>query len=48
MEACFEPYRALREEMEAWLVQSRQMDPPGRHGGGEDEANYSLATNFKK
>ena len=43
MEACFEPYRALREEMEAWLVQSRQMDPPGRHGGGEDEANYSLA-----
>ncbi len=29
--------------MEAWLAQSRSMDPPGRHGGGEDEANYALA-----
>ena len=29
--------------MEAWLTQSRSMDPPGRHGGGEDEANYALA-----
>ncbi len=29
--------------MDAWLDQSRRMDPPSRHGGGEDEANYSLA-----
>ena len=29
--------------MDAWLAQSRRMDPPGRHGGGEDEANYALA-----
>ena len=25
------------------MKQSRSMDPPGRHGGGEDEANYALA-----
>ena len=43
MEQCFEHYRALRKEMDAWLDQSRRMDPPSRHGGGEDEANYSLA-----
>lgn len=35
--------RHLRKEMEAWVDQSRQMDPPSRHGGGEDEANYALA-----
>lgn len=39
----FEQSKRLRDEMEAWIVQSRQMDPPSRHGGGEDEANYSLA-----
>lgn len=33
----------LRKEMEAWLDQSWRMDPPSMHGGGEDEANYSLA-----
>ena len=33
----------LRKEMEAWIDQSRRMDPPSRHGGGEDEANYALA-----
>ena len=43
MKDCFAQYRALRREMSAWLAQSRQMDPPGRHGGGEDEANYALA-----
>jgi hypothetical protein len=35
--------RSLRNEMETWLDQSRRMDPPSRHGGGEDEANYALA-----
>ena len=39
----FEHSRNLRKEMEAWIKQSRQMDPPSRHGGGEDEANYALA-----
>jgi hypothetical protein len=29
--------------MESWIDQSRRMDPPSRHGGGEDEANYALA-----
>ena len=29
--------------MDAWLDQSRRMDPPSRHGGGEDEANYALS-----
>ena len=43
MKSCFEYYRALRKEMDAWLDQSRRMDPPSKHGGGEDEANYSLA-----
>ena len=43
MKQCFEHYRTLRKEMDAWLGQSRSMDPPSRHGGGEDEANYSLA-----
>lgn len=43
MESCFEHYGTLRKEVGAWLAQSRQMDPPSRHGGGEDEANYSLA-----
>ena len=33
----------LRKEMEAWIDQSVRMDPPSRHGGGEDEANYALA-----
>jgi hypothetical protein len=32
----------LRQEMERWLDQTREMDPPGQ-GGGEDEANYALA-----
>lgn len=39
----YESATRLRHEMERWLDQSRQMDPPSRHGGGEDEANYSLA-----
>ncbi len=43
MEACFNYYRTLRREMEDWLAHSRRMDPPSRHGGGEDEANYALA-----
>ncbi len=43
MERCFVHYQALRKEMDAWLDQSRRMDPPSKHGGGEDEANYALA-----
>lgn len=43
MQAFFRHYVALRKEIDAWLAQSRRMDPPGRHGGGEDEANYALA-----
>ena len=43
MQCFYRHYLALRKEMEAWLSQSRRMDPPGRHGGGEDEANYALA-----
>lgn len=39
----YQQYRALREEMDRWLGQSVSMDPPGRNGGGEDEANYALA-----
>ena len=35
----YQQYRALREEMDRWLGQSVSMDPPGRNGGGEDEAN---------
>lgn len=34
---------ALRRELAAWLKQTRRLDPPGPHGGGEDEANYALA-----
>lgn len=33
---------ALRGELSAWLQQTRRLDPPGPHGGGEDEANYAL------
>jgi hypothetical protein len=43
MERCFSHYLSLRKEMEAWLEQSRRIDPPSKHGGGEDEANYALA-----
>ena len=43
MKSCFQSYLALRKEMEAWLAQSRRMDPPSHHRGGEDEANYALA-----
>ena len=43
MEQCFEHYQKLRNEMDRWLDQSRKMDPPSKHGGGEDEANYSTA-----
>ena len=43
MDAVFKHYQMLRKEMDAWLDQSRRMDPPSKHGGGEDEANYALA-----
>jgi hypothetical protein len=43
METCHKHYVKLRQEMEGWLAQSRRMDPPSVHGGGEDEANYALA-----
>ena len=43
MRTCYEYYCRLREEMDRWLSQSMRMDGPGPHGGGEDEANYSLA-----
>ena len=43
LKKAYESSVRLREEMERWLDQSRRMDPPSRHGGGEDEANYSLA-----
>lgn len=43
MDAIFKHYQTLRKEMDAWLDQSRRMDPPSKHGGGEDEANYALA-----
>jgi len=43
MEQYFGHYQRLRKEMDQWLDQSRRMDPPSKHGGGEDEANYSLA-----
>ncbi len=43
MQTCFNHYQVLRKEMDAWLTQSRRMDPPSKHGGGEDEANYTLA-----
>lgn len=37
------PAVRLRDEMSAWLKQSRRLDPPAVQGGGEDEANYALA-----
>jgi hypothetical protein len=33
----------LRQELSRWLSHSIQVDGPSRHGGGEDEANYSLS-----
>lgn len=42
MKNCYKYYRQLRKEMSRWLSQSILMDGPGRHGGGEDEANYAL------
>ena len=41
--ACYDHSLKLRQEMESWIDQSKRMDPPSRHGGGEDEANYALA-----
>jgi hypothetical protein len=41
--ACYDHSLKLRTEMESWIDQSKRMDPPSRHGGGEDEANYALA-----
>ena len=38
----YEYYKQLRDELTRWLHQSMQVDGPSRHGGGEDEANYSL------
>ncbi len=43
LKSAYESASKLRDEMERWLDQSRRMDPPSKHGGGEDEANYSLA-----
>ena len=43
MKDTFEFYSILRRELSLWLEQSARMDGPGRNGGGEDEANYSLA-----
>lgn len=43
MKNCYKHYRNLRDEMSRWVSQSIWMDVPGRHGGGEDEANYVLA-----
>jgi len=40
---CYVHSLRIRKEMEAWIDQSRRMDPPSLQGGGEDEANYSLA-----
>lgn len=42
LEEAYDYYRRLRAELSTWLDQSELMDGPGRHGGGEDEANYSL------
>ncbi|MEO2003362.1 MAG: hypothetical protein ABGY41_04640, partial [Candidatus Poribacteria bacterium] len=43
MTDCYAEFAGLRAEMSRWLAQSRRMDGPGPNGGGEDEANYSLA-----
>jgi len=43
LKEAFDHSLRLRKEMEAWIKQSSKMDPPSRHGGGEDEANYALA-----
>ena len=43
MKDTFEFYWQVRRELSLWLEQSARMDGPGRNGGGEDEANYSLA-----
>ena len=43
LKKAYESASKLRQEMEQWLDQSKRMDPPSKHGGGEDEANYSLA-----
>ncbi len=43
MTACHAAFLGLRQEMSRWLGQSRRVDGPGPNGGGEDEANYSLA-----
>ena len=42
IQECYQHYRNLRQEMDGWLKQSMLLDPPGSHGGGEDEANYAL------
>ena len=43
LRACHTAYQALSREMDAWLKQTRRLDPPGAQGGGEDESNYALA-----
>ena len=43
LQECYKYYIDLREEMDRWLNQSMVLDPPGPNGGGEDEANYTLA-----
>lgn len=43
MHECHAELAGLRDEMSRWLAQSRRVDGPGPNGGGEDEANYSLA-----
>jgi hypothetical protein len=43
LQECHRHSLKLRQEMESWIDQSRKMDPPSKHGGGEDEANYALA-----
>lgn len=43
LQETYQHYLSLREELSRWLRHSLQVDGPSRHGGGEDEANYSLA-----
>ena len=43
LQECYKYYIDLRGEMDRWLNQSMVLDPPGPNGGGEDEANYTLA-----
>ncbi len=43
LQECYKYYIDLRKEMDQWLKQSMALDPPGPNGGGEDEANYTLA-----